>query len=193
MASGPRYRVPFRRRREGKTDYRKRVKLLLSGKLRAVVRVTNKHVIAHIVEFDERGDRTLVHVTSKELEKLGWKGSGKSLPACYLVGYLLGKKALEKGINQAVLDLGLLTPIAGSRAFAVLKGMIDAGLEIPHGEGIFPEESRLRGEHIAEYAKLLGDDKEKRFSAMIKRGLDPEKLPEHFDEILSKIRGESNE
>lgn len=192
MASGPRYRVPFRRRREGKTDYRKRIKLLLSGKPRAVVRVTNKHVIAHIVEFDEKGDRTVAHATSKELDKLGWKGSGKSLPACYLVGYLLGKKAMEKGITQAVLDLGLITPVPGSRAYAVLKGMVDAGMEIPHGD-IFPEESRIRGEHIANYAKLLGEEKEKRFSAMIKRGLDPEKLPEHFDEILTKIRGESNE
>ncbi|RLI36413.1 50S ribosomal protein L18, partial [Candidatus Bathyarchaeota archaeon] len=31
MARGPRYNVPYRRRREGKTDYRRRYKLLLSG------------------------------------------------------------------------------------------------------------------------------------------------------------------
>ncbi len=190
MARGPRYRVPFRRRREGKTDYRRRLKLLLSRKPRAVVRVSTKHVTSQIVEFSPDGDKVIVSANSKEVQKLGWKGSGKSLPACYLVGFLLGKKAQEKGIEEAILDLGLLSPIPGTRAFAVLKGIVDSGLNVPHGEDIFPSDERIRGEHIANYAKQLSEkDRKKRFSQYISRGLDPEKLPEHFEEVLNKIRG----
>ncbi|EQD30588.1 50S ribosomal protein L18P, partial [mine drainage metagenome] len=37
MSTGPRYRVAFRRRREGKTDYRARLRLLKSDRPRAVV------------------------------------------------------------------------------------------------------------------------------------------------------------
>jgi large subunit ribosomal protein L18 len=189
MATGARYRVPFRRRRESKTDYRRRLKLLLSGKPRAVVRFTNKHVIAQMVEYSPKGDVTKASAHSKELAKFGWKGGTSNLCAAYLVGYLLGKRALEKGISEAVLDLGLLHPIAGGKAFAALKGIIDAGLEVPANEEVFPSMERIRGEHIAEYAKLLGEEKQKRFSDYLKRGLDPEKLPEHFDEVLAKIRG----
>ncbi len=189
MATGARYRVPFRRRREGKTDYRRRLKLLLSGKPRAVLRFTNKHVIAQMVEYSPEGDITRVSAHSKELVKFGWKGGTSNLCAAYLVGYLLGKRALDKGITEAVLDLGLLRPIAGGKAFAALKGIIDAGVEIPANEEVFPSMERIRGEHIASYAKLLGEEKKTRFSDYLKRGLDPEALPEHFDEVLAKIRG----
>ena len=60
MAHGAKYRVPFRRRREGKTDYRKRLKLLLSRKPRLVVRKSLNNIIAQIVEYDEKGDRVVV-------------------------------------------------------------------------------------------------------------------------------------
>jgi large subunit ribosomal protein L18 len=189
MATGARYRVPFRRRREGKTDYRRRLKLLLSGKPRAVVRFTNRHVIAQMVTYAPGGDVTRVSAHSKELVKFGWKGGCSNLCAAYLVGYLLGKRALEKGITEAVLDLGVRRPIAGGKAFAALRGIIDAGVSMPASEEVFPSMERIRGEHIASYAKLLGEEKERRFSDYIKRGLDPEKLPEHFDEVLARIRG----
>lgn len=190
MARGPRYRVPFRRRRKGKTDYRRRLKLLFSGYPRAVIRVSTKHITSQIVKFSPKGDSTMTSASSKEIQKLGWKGSGKSLPACYLLGYLLGKRAQNEGIKEVVLDLGLLSPIPGSRAFAVLKGMIDSGLNVPHGDNIFPDDDRIRGEHIANYAKQLGEEEKGRvFSQYISRGLDPEKLPEHFEDVLNKIRG----
>ncbi|WP_457554854.1 50S ribosomal protein L18 [Candidatus Pyrohabitans sp.] len=189
MATGPRYRVPFRRRREGKTDYRRRLKLLLSGRPRAVVRFTNRHVIAQIVEYSPRGDVTRVAAHSKELAKFGWKGGCSNLCAAYLVGYLLGKRAVEKGITEAVLDLGLRRPIAGGRPMAALRGIRDAGVHVPASEEVLPGMERIRGEHVARYAKLLGEEKQRRFSEYLKRGLDPEQLPEHFDEVLSRIRG----
>ncbi len=117
MARGPRYKVPLRRRREGKTNYRKRLKLLLSRKPRLVVRITNRRVIAQIVEYAPEGDRVVVGVDSAMLREYGWKGDLNNTPAAYLTGILIAKKALQKGIGEAVLDIGLHTPTRGSRVF----------------------------------------------------------------------------
>lgn len=189
MAKGPRYRVPFRRDREKKTDYRRRVRLLMAGKPRAVVRSSGAHTFAQVVEFSPTGDKALATASSKQLENLGWKGSGKNLSACYLVGRLLAQKAREAGVKEAVLDLGLTSPIAGSKKFAVLRGIVEGELEVPHSKDVFPPEERIRGEHVAEYAKSMKKrEKEKHFSNYLAKGLDPEKLPQHFDEVLNKIR-----
>lgn len=185
MARGPRYRVPYRRRREGKTNYRKRLKLLLSRKPRLVVRITNRRVIAQIVEYHPDGDRTLVYADSKELERFGWKGDLNNTPAAYLTGLLVGKKARDAGIEEAILDIGLRTPSRGARVFAVLKGAVEAGLDVPHSEEILPDESRLKGEHIAAYY----EQNPEMFAEYEKRGLKPSDLPGHVDEVKSKIMG----
>ena len=80
MADGPRYAVPYRRRREGRTDYKLRRALVRSGKPRAVVRLTNKYVIVQVSEADIRGDIVRASASSRELAKLGWKG-GAGNPA----------------------------------------------------------------------------------------------------------------
>ena len=49
MATGSRYFVPFRRRREGKTDYYQRTRLVVSDVPRMVVRKTNRHIIVQLV------------------------------------------------------------------------------------------------------------------------------------------------
>ena len=74
--------------------------------------------------------------------------SQKSVPASYLVGYALGKAAITAGHNSAVLDIGLSASTSGSRVFAALKGMVDAGMEIPHSDEIFPSDERIEGNHI---------------------------------------------
>ncbi len=187
MAHGPRYKLPFRRRREGKTDYKARYKLLDAEKLRFVVRLTNYHVIAQIIKVGKMGDETIVSAHSKQLKGLGWLGGTANTSAAYLTGYLCGKRALEKGVKEAILDMGLRPAIRGSRVFAALKGAVDAGLEIPHSDSIFPDKSRLRGEHIAAYAESLGEEARERFSRYLERGLSPIELPKHFDEIKKKI------
>lgn len=192
MAQGPRYKVPFRRRREGKTDYRKRLKLLLSGKLRLVIRKTLNNIICQIVEYDPKGDRVLITVHSKVLaKKFGWKAYRGNIPTAYLTGLVLGYEALKRNIKEAILDLGRQVPFKGGRLFAALKGCIDAGLKVPHGDGIFPSEERIRGEHIAKYAELLkktDPEKYKRqFSRYLKNNLLPEELPRHFEEVKKKI------
>ena len=191
-AKGPRYRVPFRRRREGKTDYRARKALILSKLPRIVARGSLKHMIVQVVKAKTEGDEVLTSTHSKELiKKFGWKGSCGNIPAAYLTGFLCGLKALEKGIKKAILDIGLRTPSRGSRVFAVLKGLIDAGVEIPHGEEKLPDESRISGEHVANYAKQLAtenpEEYKKRFSQYLANRLKPEKLPEHFLKVKEKI------
>jgi large subunit ribosomal protein L18 len=145
MAEGPRYHVPYRRRREGKTDYRKRLALLKSRKVRAVVRRSLSGMTVQMVDFGNIGDKVLAQASYRDLEKMGWKRSLKGTSASYLTGLLAGKRALESDIDEAVLDIGLNEPVRGSRVFATLKGLLDAGVEIPHGEGIFPAEERIQG------------------------------------------------
>lgn len=140
--------LPFRRKREGKTNYKKRMNFIASGKLRMVVRKTNKNIITQLVEFGADGDRIIASVHTNELKKYGWKGAKRNLPASYLAGLLLGLKAKKAKISEAVLDAGMYPSIKGSVVYAALKGAIDAGLNIPHSEEALPPEDRLKGKHI---------------------------------------------
>ena len=150
MATGPRYKVAFRRRREGRTNYYTRRKLLRSGELRAVVRRSNKNVTIQFEEFGMGGDKVVVSATSRELAKYGWDKACSNIPAAYLTGYLAGKRAVKDGIEYAVLDIGMQNPKHGGVLFAAVAGMCDAGLEVPHGDDVLPEEDRLNGAHIGE-------------------------------------------
>ncbi len=193
MAHGSRYKVAFRRRREGKTDYGARFKLIGLDKDRMVARITNNHVIAQIIKVSPEGDETVISAHSNELSKKGWLGSTKNISAAYLTGFLCGKKAINEGVDGAVLDIGLKSPTKGTKVFAVLKGAVDAGLNIPHGEVVLPAEERIRGEHIAQYAESLSEDEvNAKFSQYIQKGLSPKDLPDHFDEIKQKISEEGS-
>lgn len=195
MGHGPRYRVPWRRRREGKTNYYRRLKLIKSGKPRFVVRRTNKYIVVQVAEARIDGDKIIAAAHSRELVKLyGWKGGTKNTSAAYLTGMLAAYRALQKGVKEAVLDIGLHEPVKGSRVFAALKGAIDAGLEIPHSEEILPSEDRIAGKHISEWASQLAssdpDFYNRQFSEYLKRGFKPEDLPSHFEEVKEKIQQE---
>ena len=179
MATGPRYTVPLRRRREGRTNYHQRLRLLKSGKPRLVARKSNQHVRAQLVITGPQGDRTVASAVSSDLEEYDWEAPTGNMPAAYLTGLLAGKRAVEAGLEEAVLDIGLNSPTPGSKVFAVQEGAIDAGLEVPHNDDVLADWTRTRGEHIAEYAEsqdgLYGDD------------FDATDLPEHFDETRERI------
>lgn len=140
--------IQFRRKRQGKTDYKKRLRLLSSGKPRLVVRRTNKNVTAQIVEFKPEGDRVIVSAHANELKKYGWKCARRNLPAAYLTGLLCGLKAKKANVKEAILDIGMVPAIKGSLVYAVLKGAIDSGLEVPHSKEVIPSEDRLSGKHV---------------------------------------------
>lgn len=144
------YSVQQRRKREGKTDYKTRIKLLSSNKPRLVVRKTNTRIIMQIISYDPKGDHILASADSSALKKLGWKLSTKNIAAAYLTGLLLGKKAKTK---EAVLDIGFLPSVRGSRIYAAVKGVIDSGVKVNCSEKMFPDPKRLAGEHLQKEAK----------------------------------------
>lgn len=192
MAKGPSYRLPFRRRREGKTDYKSRRALVLSRLPRLVVRGTLNHMIVQIVKAEVTGDRVMVSAHSHELTKTyGWQGDCGNVPASYLTGFLCGLRAVNDGVKKAVLDIGLQSSSRGARVFAALKGAIDAGVEVPHDESMLPMETRIRGQHIVDYANQLTSSNpeayQRRFSKYLSRGLRPEQLSEHFSVTKKKI------
>ncbi len=192
MAKGSNYRVKLRRRREGKTDYQARKALVISGKPRLVTRFSLKNVTVQIVVAKLHGDEVLAAANSRELVKTyGWKAPTGNVPAAYLTGLLCGLKAKAKGVEEAILDIGLVSPTKGSKIFAVLSGVLDAGVMVPHSEEKIVKE-RMKGEHIVKYAKSLGAGSEEysaKFSKYIAQGVAPEKIPEHFNKVKAEIMG----
>ena len=149
---GPRYKVAFRRRREGVTDYSHRLKLVKSGTARAVVRKTNRYCTVQFIEFGDSGDRVLASASSIELRKYGWKGAASNSAAAYLTGMLAAKRASKHGVTDAILDAGMISPSRNSGVYAALCGMLEAGLEIPHGD-----ETKVPDERIESLAKEHGN------------------------------------
>ncbi len=191
MAHGPRYKVPFRRRRESKTDYHARRRMVGSGRPRLVVRKTSTRIIVQIMEALPDGDRCIAVADSRQLSQFGWQAGVKNLPAAYLTGFLAGHRALQTGTNTAIVDLGLISPIPGSRIFSAVKGAIDAGLSVPCSDKMFPVEKRIKGEHIAGYAKDLSDNQpstfQRQFGKISKRRIDLTQLPGMYDTTKKNI------
>ena len=190
MARKANYRVQLRRRREGKTDYQARKALVTSRKPRLVTRASNKNVEVQIIIAKPHGDEVLASANSREIVKYyGWKAPTGNIPAAYLTGLLCGLKAKAKGIKEAILDIGLISPTKGSKIFVVLSGVLDAGIDVPHSEEKIVKE-RMKGEHIAKYAKNLGSDSEEqdaKFSKYKAQGVAPEKISELFNKVKAEI------
>ncbi len=180
----------LKRIRSDKTNYRKRAALLIGRHSFVTVKVSDQNVVTQVIKPTPTGDIVIASAHSRELAKHGWKGAFNNLPACYLTGLLLGKKALEKGIKNAVLYIG--KDHFTSRVAACLKGIVDSGVSMPISEESLPDDERITGQHIAEYAGMLKENQEEfnsRFSALLKNGLNPEEYPSHFEEVSTKISG----
>ncbi len=177
--------MPFKRRREEKTDYKKRLKLLFSKKPRLVVRKSLKHIRVQIIEYNPKGDNTIVCATTKDLKKFGWNGSA-NLVSAYLLGLLIGKKVLKKKINSVVLDMGFQSRVKGSKLYAVLKGALDGGLSIPHSTEILPSEDRISGKHVLDYAQKLKKENLKKYKEQFSVS-NPEKIPKMLEKVKSNI------
>jgi large subunit ribosomal protein L18 len=197
MARGPRYRIPMRRRAEGNTNYHKRLKLLKSRKLRLVIRASNKHIIAQIVKSTLKGDQILAAAYSKELNsKFGWKTNSGNMPTAYLTGYLIGIRGKNLKLDEMILDLGLF--YHRNRVLAVVKGVLDAGLEVPHRDTFFPDniEERVKGKHIEEYAKKLKEEQPEKYETFFsgylnKNKVNPLKFNQLFNNMLKTIENKA--
>ncbi|HVC27073.1 MAG TPA: 50S ribosomal protein L18 [Nitrososphaerales archaeon] len=192
MTSTKQKYVPiYRRRRIGATDYRARKKIITSSVPLLAVRVSSKNVSAQFIRPKAEGDQVVSSAHSRNLKKLGWKGSTKSVPACYLLGLLAGKRAKEAGIEKVYLYNGLSSFVNGSRVSALVKGVKDAGIDVPMSDEVAPSEDRITGKATADYARsLLEKDKEKYsklFSGLIKTGFKPEEYVENASALKQVI------
>jgi len=140
------YSKILRRLREEKTNYRKRGTMLMGKRDFITVNITNENTQVQILTPGMTGDKVVASAHSRYLLEKGWKGSRKSVPAAYLTGYLAGKKALGKGAKGAIMYTG--TRRFTQRMAAALKGIIDAGLEVPADPERFPADERINGEHL---------------------------------------------
>lgn len=180
-----RYQVPFRRRRECKTDYQQRTKLIAQDKnkyntpkYRFVVRFTNRDVVCQIFSSDLTHDECIASAYSHELKRFGLNVGLKNYAAAYCTGLLLARRVLKKfemedsaqcedvngefflteadsGAFKAYLDLGLARATTGANIFGALKGAVDGGLHIPHNTRRFP------GSHV----EGTGEDKRREYNA----------------------------
>jgi len=140
------YAKILRRLREEKTNYKKRGTMLMGKRDFITVNISNENTQVQILKPGMTGDTVIASAHSRYLLEKGWKGSRKSVPAAYLTGYLAGKKALGKGAKDAILYTG--TRKYTQRMAAALKGIIDAGLQVPASKETFPSDDRINGEHL---------------------------------------------
>lgn len=72
MATNKVYTVKYRRKRELKTDYKKRLKLLASHRTRLAIRVFSRKITIQAIDFTEKGDKVSAYLDSTELRKYNW-------------------------------------------------------------------------------------------------------------------------
>ena len=169
----------LRGKRERKTDYHKRFRLLKSRKQRLVVRLFSNSIVVQLVEYSPEGDKVVIGVNSLQLRDLGWKYSCSNIPAAYLTGYMI---ALKTKVKEAIADIGPHASIIGTKVFAVIKGAVDAGLKIPFDEKMAPTEERISGAHIAAFKE--GSKNEKQFSKYPKTG----DIEKDFKKLKEKLK-----
>merc|ERR1712224_607141 len=189
-----RFQVKYKRRREGKTDYYARKRLVTQDKnkfatpkYRFVVRFSNKDIICQVVSSKITGDICYsaaycvgLLCARRLLKKYGLDDKFEGTPEvtaefedCFVHGND------EDGPNafKALLDVGLKRTTLGSKIFSAMKGAFDGGLEIPHSEkkfyGYDPEEKeysaeanrdRILGDHVATYMNSLQEEEEEEYA-----------------------------
>jgi len=181
-ATGPVYKVAFRRRRQSLTNYAKRLALVKAELPRMVVRKSRKGVLVQFVQFSPEGDNVLACAKSSQLSKFGWSPR-RNTPSAYLTGMLAAKLASAKKVSDFVLDIGLATPSKGAIVFAAAQGALDAGLKTSFDSKMI-DASRIKGEHIAKYAASASGTQ---FASYSKQNFDPKKIAEAFAAAKQKI------
>lgn len=147
------YSKILKRLRSEKTNYKKRGTMLMGKRDFITVNITNQNTQVQILKPGIAGDVVIASAHSRYLLEKGWKGSRKNIPASYLTGYVAGKKALLLGAKDAILYTG--TKRYTQRMAAALKGVIDAGLEVPADAETFPPAERINGEHLSVKNEVL--------------------------------------
>ncbi len=106
---------------------------------------------------------------------------------------------------KAVLDVGLARTTTGARIFAVMKGALDGGLDVPHKETRFAGFKKdakkldtatfrkyLFGGHVADYMNFLQKNNaeryQKQFSQYIKAGIKAGDIEASYKKVHAAIR-----
>jgi len=139
-----RKQVAFKRRRECKTNYHKRHKIIRQNpqknnfqQTRLVVNISNRYITAQLVKAYPNGDKTLAAVNSRELRAYKYTFGLKNYSACYLTGLLLGKRAMRESKlhkiypgNQENVGITHLVQLLPNQP-ASLRCILDIGLLRP--------------------------------------------------------------
>lgn len=200
-------------------------------KYRLVVRFTNKDIIAQIYYSRIIGDFCVCAAYSHELPRYGIKVGLTNYAAAYATGLLLARRHLTtlqladvyKGVEEAngedytvkhegkrgpfraVLDVGLARTTTGAKIFAVMKGVIDGGIEVPYSETRFfgydaeskeynaaAHRDRIFGKHVADYMEQLRNEDEdaykRHFSKFIQAGVTADSLEGMYKKAHEAIR-----
>ncbi|KAL8516504.1 hypothetical protein ACS0TY_014955 [Phlomoides rotata] len=135
-----RFQVKYKRRRQGKTDYRARIRMINQDKnkyntpkFRFVVRFTNRDIIAQIVSASITGDHVLAAAYAHELPHYGLQAGLTNYAAAYCTGLLLGRRVLKKleldseyeGNIEATGEDYSVEPAESRRPF---RALLDVGL-----------------------------------------------------------------
>ncbi len=190
MSQSKIYTVRYKRKKQGKTDYRRRLDYLKSGRTRIVIRQSNNSLIIQSVKYELDGDKIIATVKSTDLKEYGWQYSTGNLPAAYLTGLLFAKKAKVK---DGIVDIGLRSITVGAKLAAAIKGLKDGGLNIDYNNKIDPSEEKITGKTIEDYANNLIKENEdlynKQFSKYLKNKIKPENITQNFSQVKTKILG----
>ncbi|KAL1500876.1 hypothetical protein ABEB36_006301 [Hypothenemus hampei] len=234
-----RFQVKFKRRREGKTDYYARKRLIVqvknkynTPKYRLIVRLSNKDITCQVAYSRIEGDKIVCAAYSHELPRYGVKVGLTNYAAAYCTGLLLARRLLKQlgldnlyqgtssvtgeeynvenvetgpGAFRCCLDVGLSRTSTGARVFAVMKGAVDGGLNIPHSTKRFPgydpetknlnadvHRNHIFGIHVADYMKSLEEDDpeafKRQFSQYIKLGINADQIEGIYKNAHAAIR-----
>jgi large subunit ribosomal protein L5e len=202
-------------------------------KYRFVVRFTNKDIVAQIISASITGDMVMAAAYSHELPRYGLEVGLTNYAAAYCTGLLLARRVLklreldqeyegnveatgedysvepadERRPFRALLDVGLIRTTTGNRVFGALKGALDGGLDIPHGEkrfaGFKKDDKQLDAEvhrkyiyggHVAEYMRTLAEEEPEKyqshFSDYIKKGIDADGMEALYKKVHAAIRAD---
>jgi len=203
-------------------------------KYRLIVRFTNKDIVAQFAYSRIQGDIVVCAAYAHELPKYGITVGLTNYAAAYATGLLLARRHLKsikrdeiyKGVEKAtgedynpervddnpnpfmaVLDVGLARTSTGSKIFAVMKGVLDGGVNIPHSETRFygydkekkeydaeAHRDHIFGKHVADYMRMLQESDEeaykRQFSKFISAGVTADSLAEMYERAHALIRAD---
>uniref|UniRef100_A0A0R3RHB0 Large ribosomal subunit protein uL18 n=1 Tax=Elaeophora elaphi TaxID=1147741 RepID=A0A0R3RHB0_9BILA len=199
-------------------------------KYRLIVRFTNRDVIAQIAYSRIEGDVVVCSAYSHELPRYGIKVGLTNYASAYATGLLLARRHLlkiglaetYKGLEEvngddynvekegerapfrAVLDVGLARTVTGAKVFAVMKGVADGGIDVPHSETRFfgynsetkynaeAHRDRILGKHVADYMTLLKEQDEdaykRHFSRFIAANINADDIVDMYKKAHEAIR-----